>query len=414
MIFPMARAWLAQRHSLYVRGGERKPGASDMARRPRSFEQQLAQVLDQIYETPYADGAWSTALTAVGDFLGAECVDLSFLDRELLECVRWESARIDAAAAQYYTANYLTAEVKDVHPRMPLAMGMKQGQVVADADFWTVPERGRKSFFAEYYGPLTHCTECVMGTVRRRDDGGPWVMLATHFRSGDPPQRELRNRVGMLLGHIRRAVEAEARLAKACRERDALSETLNRLGEAVAMLDPGARVVKANPAAEEVFRQAEGLRTGPDRRLRLASEAARDGLARALAQCAAPAAWIQGAGVEVSTTVVVPRPGRRPLVLNLQPLPRELAGAFGAVALLFISDPEGRQEDRGAILRAAYALSAAEAELTQALAAGETLRHFALRREVSYETARSQLRRVFDKTGVKRQAELVRVVNRTR
>lgn len=383
-----------------------------MGRRPRNSEQQLAQVLDLIYETPYSDGTWQPALTAVANFLGAECVDLSFLDLKLLQCIRWESARIDSAAAQHYTTNYLTADVKDVHPRMPVAMGMQQGQIVADADFWSIRERNRKTFFAEYYGPLTHCAECVMGTVRRREDDGPWVMLATHYRSGDPPQLELRNQVGMLLGHMRRAVEAEAKFARVYRERDALTETLNRLGEAVAMLDQSGRVVMANSAAEELFRQANGLCLAADRRLRLSSGEARANLARALAQCTSPLTWMPSHGVAPPTKLAIPRLNHRPLILTLQPLSRELAGAFGALAILFIDDPDARQPDQSVMLRAIYGLTPGEVSLAQALATGETLKEFALRREVSYETVRWQLRRVFDKTGARRQAELVRIVGR--
>lgn len=382
-----------------------------MGHRRRTSEQQLAQVLDLIYETPYSDGKWGPALTAVADFLGAECVDLSFLDPKLLQCTRWEFARIDSVATQHYTTNYLTADVTDVHPRMPVAMGMQQGQVVADADFWSLRERSRKTFFAEYYKPLVHCTESVMGTVRRREDDGLWVVLATHFRSGEAPQRELRNQVGMLLGHLRRAVEAEAKFSRISRERDALAETLTRLGEPVAMLDQTGRVVKANPAAEVLFRPANSLRLTADRRLHLPTSEARASLAKALAQCASPLLWTDGT-VEPTTKVVVPRPEGRPLILTLQPLPNELAGAFGAVAILFISDPEAKQPDRGAALRTAYKLTPAEVELTQALATGETLREFSLRREISYETARWQLRCVFDKTGTRRQAELVRIVGK--
>jgi len=84
------------------------------------------------------------------------------------------------------------------------------------------------------------------------------------------------------------------------------------------------------------------------------------------------------------------------------------------VALLFINDPDAQPEDRGALLRRLYELSSREAQLVQALAGGETLKEYASRNHVSYETVRSQLRRVFDKTGVRRQAQLVPLVLRVR
>jgi DNA-binding CsgD family transcriptional regulator len=109
-------------------------------------------------------------------------------------------------------------------------------------------------------------------------------------------------------------------------------------------------------------------------------------------------------------TVAVRWRDGQPLILTLQPLPRELAGAFGAVALLFISGPCGRKTDHGTLLREIYGLTLAEAELAQAIGNGAVLKQYAQSRQISYETARTCLRRIFYKMGIKRQSELVSVV----
>jgi DNA-binding CsgD family transcriptional regulator len=62
------------------------------------------------------------------------------------------------------------------------------------------------------------------------------------------------------------------------------------------------------------------------------------------------------------------------------------------------------------LLQRHYGLAPAEARLVLHLVAGETLRSAAVKLGITYETARSQLKRVFNKTGTCRQAELVIVI----
>ena len=62
------------------------------------------------------------------------------------------------------------------------------------------------------------------------------------------------------------------------------------------------------------------------------------------------------------------------------------------------------------LLRCHFGLTPAEARLALHLVAGETLRSAAVKLSISYETARTQLKNIFSKTGTCRQAELVIVI----
>ncbi|MGH8444829.1 MAG: helix-turn-helix transcriptional regulator, partial [Solimonas sp.] len=111
---------------------------------------------------------------------------------------------------------------------------------------------------------------------------------------------------------------------------------------------------------------------------------------------------------------VPPRSECKPMKITHQPFPRELAGAFGAAALVFISDPGGRAVDRCTVLRAVYGLTVAEAQLARAIGDGAPLKLYAESHRISYETARTYLRRIFEKTGTRRQSELAGVVRALR
>src|SRR5947208_2110656 len=58
-------------------------------------------------------------------------------------------------------------------------------------------------------------------------------------------------------------------------------------------------------------------------------------------------------------------------------------------------------------LRSHFGLTPAEARLALHLVTGETLRSAAAKLSISYETARTQLKNIFNKTKTRRQAELV-------
>ena len=58
-------------------------------------------------------------------------------------------------------------------------------------------------------------------------------------------------------------------------------------------------------------------------------------------------------------------------------------------------------------LRSHFGLTPAEARLALHLVTGETLRCAAAKLSISYETARTQLKNIFNKTKTRRQAELV-------
>jgi len=59
------------------------------------------------------------------------------------------------------------------------------------------------------------------------------------------------------------------------------------------------------------------------------------------------------------------------------------------------------------LLHCHFGLTPSEARLALRLVTGKTLRSAAAELHISYETARTQLKRIFGKTGTCRQAELV-------
>jgi DNA-binding CsgD family transcriptional regulator len=83
-------------------------------------------------------------------------------------------------------------------------------------------------------------------------------------------------------------------------------------------------------------------------------------------------------------------------------------------AILLLTDLTSQPQPDIGLLRIAFGLTAAEARLAATLASGIGLTEAAASRGINRETARSQLKSVFAKTGTRRQAELTGLMARLR
>ena len=78
--------------------------------------------------------------------------------------------------------------------------------------------------------------------------------------------------------------------------------------------------------------------------------------------------------------------------------------------MIFITDPEAQSEAPAEVLQSLYGLTPAEAKLAALLAQGKSLTEAATELHVTQNTARTHLKHIFQKTGVNRQSELVKLI----
>lgn len=114
--------------------------------------------------------------------------------------------------------------------------------------------------------------------------------------------------------------------------------------------------------------------------------------------------------------VSVPRPSLRRDYQVVAALPsdpfRKSATPHPPVALVLIIDPECQPPASTRLLAELYKLTRKEAGMVAKLSEGKSLKQAAQELSVTYETARTHLRRIFSKTGTSRQAELLLLVGR--
>ena len=112
------------------------------------------------------------------------------------------------------------------------------------------------------------------------------------------------------------------------------------------------------------------------------------------------------------TVVQVYRPsGLKPLEVLVCPLPSQSSlRKGGAAAALFITDPEEGATLDSRALHQLFGLTPAEIRLCIALVKGMSVEEYALEAGISSNTARTHVKRIYAKTGVRRQSELVRLL----
>jgi DNA-binding CsgD family transcriptional regulator len=223
---------------------------------------------------------------------------------------------------------------------------------------------------------IVHCER-----ARAEGDFGPQILSA----------------LNSLRPHLARAALLSARLEM---ERvSTTTRTLEALGLPAAVLGSGGRVIDANPSLVAMMPH-----TLNDQPLRLAAvDPAADRLLReAVAQSASPQA------MPVRSIPIAASGERPPVILHLVPIRGAAHDVFVRARFVLIATPVVAQDVPSAdVVQGLFDLTPAEARLAALIAAGDAPAPAAAKLGITPSTARSVLRRIFQKTGVSRQAELV-------
>jgi len=211
----------------------------------------------------------------------------------------------------------------------------------------------------------------------------------------------------LLLPHLRRAVAiskvVEVRTIAGVR----MAEALDALRCGVVLTNERGTILHANRAAEHMLRDGGGPIRSADGTLQATAPSAASELHSALALAARNEAGIGKTGLAIRLT----EPDVPPVFAHVLPL---TGSDFRtrlqppAVAAVFIGAAPEAQDGADAVA-AAYGLTPAETRVLASLFAGRTLAEIAAMLGIAGTTAKTHLEHIFLKTGVTRQAELLRL-----
>jgi DNA-binding CsgD family transcriptional regulator/PAS domain-containing protein len=280
--------------------------------------------------------------------------------------------------------------------------------------------------FTKPQGKL-HLCAAALGGLDGALEGGLGMMRA---HSDKPYGKETVALMTMLTPHLKQALNTHRALGQARNQNDELQQSVEALDTAVVSLDETGRVVRMSTAAQAILDLRGGIALeGGFLRVSVAAEQSHleAMIAGAIAtgtgqgeefavkrttntapQAGSDPLWTPSPGGAI---VISRRPPSRPLRVVVTPFhSNELLLGDQPAALVFFSDPDARTGSRASVLCGLYRLTPTECRLAGLLSDGCELISAAGQLKMTVATARFHLKSIFRKTGVSRQAELVRLV----
>ncbi|KIZ42764.1 MULTISPECIES: helix-turn-helix transcriptional regulator [Rhodopseudomonas] len=272
--------------------------------------------------------------------------------------------------------------------------GQAQPGFFVEHDFWTPDQIDANPIYRDFFRP--HGLGWSAGTGLQMPTGDRIVFSIERAHSRGPIEKDRIDALNELRSHLARSAFVAARLGLQ-RARGA-SEALTTMGLPALLLGHDGTVIEANPLVGDL---SGHLQWRAQNRIALIDGRANELLAAALAA-------LDGASDMAVHSFPIRDADTAVLVAHVVPIRRSARDIFaGSYALLVITPVAAPAAPPIELMRSLFDLTASEARVARALAAGETLDDIAASGGVAISTVRSQLRRVLEKTGCARQAEVV-------
>ncbi len=366
-----------------------------------------------IYQGALEDQPWQSALPALRAAMDAQAASLILRPPTeddqgvILNCVRPDAQPSGADTPLADPNDWQATAYREQFFSLDPFVNLPLDKVITLEDLLPDRDLVATDYYLHYLEPIGLFR--ILG-VDTAEPGGMIARLRFSRRKSEQRfgQRE-RRLLDALTPHLRRSIELYAKLNRTTSERDVYAGAVNQLSVASIILDEQGRLLSANPVAQALLDQGDGLAL---RNEHLWVEGRDNNQALQEALATITRAQQQGEA-SVVRALRVPRPaGRADLGLVIRPVPTSQwsEGQSSPCAAVFISDPDLQESTSGQILGELFDLTPAEANVATLLARGLSLAEVSSAQGISQHTARAQLKSIFAKTGVSRQAELVRLV----
>jgi DNA-binding CsgD family transcriptional regulator/PAS domain-containing protein len=363
--------------------------------------QQLSQHIGEIYDAALDPALWPRTIEASCGLLRSCASAIASVDLMLPAASITYSFGVDP--------HYLEGFGKDAarYPFMKNLMRAEIGHASSASEKMSAHEFRNSSLYRQWREPKGHVIDLFNVTLERTATAVVHLGFVRHDTVG-VVDAETINDLRLLFPHYRRAVLIGKVIEHARVEGAAFGDTLDGLAAGIFLVDAELRLIHANRSGEQMLEERTIVRKDGD----VLAVVDNNASATLRKTCGAIAArnslGLEGIGVAIRTW------DGEPYIAHVLPLTsgaRRKAGRFyRAVAAVFV---RSAQLERPAALDAMtqlYGLTPAEIKALVGVVELGGIPTAARAYEVSPETIKTHLKRVFDKTGTSRQADLVKLM----
>jgi DNA-binding CsgD family transcriptional regulator len=350
-----------------------------------------APLINEIYEAAIVPEKWEQILDQLAEMADAEGTLLFAAGPGVPRWICSQSIRptmIEWTESKWFLDN----------PRGQRLIPINEPRFLTDFDGLTIEEIEASDFYTELLRPrgLGWC----VGTSIRAPSGDTLVFSIEKAHDKGPVPRAVAERLDHLRPHLARAAVLSGRLGLE-RAKTAVA-TLEMIGLPAAAVTAVGRVISANAG---FLASAPNIDIGVGNVVQFASETARVLLMEAISNVANSQVGI-GRSIPVGGTKSTP-----PFVIHVVPLRGAGLDLFtGALSIVFVTPVVPNSSLSPDLLQALFDLTPAEARVASLVADGKTIGGIAFADNSSENTIRTHLKSVFQKTGVRRQTELVSLI----
>jgi len=280
-------------------------------------------------------------------------------------------------------------------------------QVVSATDLVPYEEFRRGRFYREWARP--HGWVDVASAVIEKSATSCTFLSVVRHEANGLVDDEMRRRMALLIPHVRRALLIGKTIHRKQTEAVCFSDVLDGLSAGMILVDANGRIVHTNNAGNAILDASDFLRSVCGRLV--ASDPAINAALREI--LVAANAGDAALGVKGIALPLTAHDGER-YVAHVLPLTsgarREAGLAYNAVAALFIRKASLEPFSPPEVIGEMYKLTPSELRVLLAIVDIGGVPEVAAALGVAVTTVKTHLSRLFEKTGVARQADLVKLV----
>jgi DNA-binding CsgD family transcriptional regulator/PAS domain-containing protein len=359
--------------------------------------QKLTELIGSIYDTALDVAAWTDALPRINMFVGGEACGVFSKDA----ISKLGSTHYYWGADPHYIQLYA-----DTHSKFdPLAVLPRLGQVATIPDLVAYEEYRRGRFYREWLLPQGSAD--AANVVLQQASSEPAILFTVLPGNRRMVSDDMRRRIGFVVPHLQRALHISTAIGLKQTESVTLAASLDGLSTAVFLVDAAGQIMHMNAAASHLLKMRKFLRC-VNGRIIASDIGINQSLSKAFAR-------FGSGGVENESIALAlnqcdgERYVAHVMALASGVVRRAIGTANKAVAAVFVRKASLQVPCAVELIAKIYKLTRSEVRVLVAIIDVGGVPETADALGIGETTVRTHLYRIFSKTGVSRQADLIRL-----